>query len=139
MFIEKRVSVNQNKRADEIEQMISDENDQKQRAFLIILNSINNTLVASAGLIKEVSVKLEGHLIKYDDRTTADDALLNKGRGLWVAAAWILGLLQVAAVAFFVQLKTEISSLHEIASMNKNTNVTQQAEIVRLLDTLKPK
>ncbi len=139
MYIEKRAPMNLNKRADEIESLIGEENDPKQRAFLIILNSINNTLVASAGLIKDVSVKLEGHLVKYDDRTTADDALLNKGRGIWVVAAWALGLLQVAAVAFFLQLKTEISSLHEIASANRNTNATQQAEIKTLTDALKAK
>ena len=137
MYIEKRSNVN--KRSDEIEAMIGDENDPKQRAFLIILNSINNTLVASAGLIKEVSTKLEGHLVKYDDRTTADDALLNKGKGVWIVAAWALGLLQVAAVAFFLQLKDDISTLHEFAAFNKNTNATQQAEIKVIADSLKAK
>lgn len=131
--------MNLNKRADEIEAMIGEENDPKQRAFLIILNSINNTLVASAGLIKDVSSKLEGHLVKYDDRITVDDALINKGRGIWVVAAWALGLLQVAAVAFFLQLKADISSLTEIAAINKNVNVAQQIELKNLTDLTKDK
>ena len=139
MYIEKRAPMNMNKRADEIESLIGEENDPKQRAFLIILNSINNTLVASAGLIKDVSVKLEGHLVKYDDRTTADDALLNKGKGIWVVAAWALGLVQVAAVAFVLQLKADISSLTEIAAINKSVNVMQQIEIKNLTDALKSK
>lgn len=95
--------------------------------------------MASAGLIKDVSGKLETHIVKYDVRTEKDDALLNKGRGIWIVAAWAAGLIQITGIAFFMQLKDEIKTLNEYAVFNKATNVLQQAEIKVLADALRAK
>lgn len=126
-------------KTNDIETLIANENDPKQRAFLIIMSSINTSLMASAGLIKEVSGKLETHIVKYDVRTEADDALLNKGKGVWIVAAWALGIVQVGAIALFIQMRQEIITLHEFAAFNKTTNQTQEVEIKALADLLKAK
>ena len=116
-------------RAGDIEDMIAAENDPSQRAVLIVLNSINTSLQASAGLIKDVSVKLEQHLVRYDDRMVADDALLNKGKGIWHVVAWLLGAVQLAGVWVFFQVRNDLAEIHALSVAAQITDTKQQARI----------
>jgi hypothetical protein len=119
-------------RTSDIVDLIAAENDPSQRAVLIVLNSINTSLQASAGLIKDVSVKLEGHLVRYDDRTLADDALLNKGKGVWHVVAWVLGVAQAIAVVMFVQVRADLAEIHKLSVASQITDTAQQARITAL-------
>lgn len=78
----------------DIESMIAAEDDSKQRAFLIVLNSINNSLVANTSTIRDISEKLETHLTNFDTHTQNEEATLNKGRGAWRVIAAVLAQLQ---------------------------------------------
>lgn len=96
----------------DIEQMIAAEDDHKQRAFLIVLNSINNSLIANTHTIQEVSDKLETHLTNFETHTREEDALLNKGRGAWKVAAWVVGVAQVVGVGIWADTRNDIKTLH---------------------------
>ena len=96
----------------DIEQMIAAEDDHKQRAFLIVLNSINNSLIANTHTIQEVSDKLETHLTNFETHTREEDALLNKGRGAWKVAAWVVGVVQVVGVGIWADTRNDIKTLH---------------------------
>lgn len=95
-----------------IEEMISTEDDSKARALLILLHSLNLSLIANTATITRVSDRLDEHLTLYDKHTTESAALINKGRGAWKVIAWILGIAQVIGVAVWVQYKNELITLH---------------------------
>lgn len=123
---------------DDIENMIVEENDPKQRAFLIVLNSINKSLIANTETIREVSEKLEEHLEHFDQHTKAEEALMNKGRGMWKVAAWVIGVAQLAGLYIWQHARDDLSQINaalqreqvEIAQINTRvTNVEKALEV----------
>lgn len=107
----------QNRRATDklpldIDQLIMQEDDPKQRAFLIVLNSINNSLIANTETIKDVSEKLDAHLTSYENHVEQEDALLNKGRGAWKVMAWVISGVQVIGLGIWAMAREEIKEIH---------------------------
>lgn len=96
----------------DIEHLIAAEPDPKQRVYLIVLNNLNNSLVANTDTIKSVSTKLDTHLTNFEQYTRDKDELLNKGRGAWKVAAWVLGIAQLAIGASWVSMRDEFAQLH---------------------------
>ena len=96
----------------DIDQMILEEEDKKQRAFLIVLNSINKSLIANTETIKEVSEKLDAHLTSYEKHVEQEDALLNKGRGAWKVMAWVISGVQVIGLGIWTMARGEIKEIH---------------------------
>ena len=97
----------------DISRMIADENDPKQRAFLIVLHNINLSLEANTTTVKEISEKLETHLEAFNVHTQEDQKLINQGRGAWRVVAWIIGIAQVIATGAWIQQKTDIAALDQ--------------------------
>ena len=101
------------KRVHNIEEMIAEENDPRQRSFLIVLNSINNSLLANTRTITEVSGKLDAHLTAFEAKSAEDTALLNKGRGAWKIIAWVLGIAQMGVFAAYVAITSDLKNIHQ--------------------------
>lgn len=110
----------------DIEQMIMSEDDPKQRAFLIVLNSINRSLIANTDTIRDVSNKLEEHLEHFETHTKAEEALVNKGRGAWWVAAWVIGGAQVIGLGIWAEARNEIKDIH--LAMQKEQTMLMQLE-----------
>lgn len=107
----------QNRRATDklpldIDQLIMQEDDPKQRAFLIVLNSINNSLIANTETIKDVSEKLDAHLTSYENHVEQEEALLNRGRGAWRVMAWVISGVQVIGLGIWAMAREEIKEIH---------------------------
>lgn len=107
----------------DIDSMIAAEDDPKQRAFLIVLNNINKSLVANTGTIRDVSDKLETHLAHFEQHTKEDEALRNKGLGAWKVLSVVIGLIQLAGLAIWNNAREELKEIH----------VTLQKEQVQLM------
>jgi len=95
----------------DISLMIANENDPKQRAFLIVLNSINLALEANTATVREISVKLEHLLDDFDTHVLEDERLVNQGRGAWKVVAWVIGIAQVMATGAFFTQRNEMADL----------------------------
>lgn len=123
----------------EIEQMIMQENDPKQRAFLIVLNSINNSLIANTDTIREVSDKLESHLANFEEHTRSEEALMNRGRGAWQIATWVIGVAQVIGLGIWQQAKSDLADINaalqkeQVQTVKLETRVGTVEENVRSL------
>lgn len=111
----------------DIEKMIMQEDDPKQRAFLIVLNSINNSLVANTETIREVSDKLETHLENFENHSRTEEAMVNKGRGAWRVTAWVIGVAQIAGVFVWTQAREEVKEI--------NISLKAEREVIGRLDT----
>lgn len=96
----------------DIDLMIMEEDDPKQRAFLIVLNNINKSLVANTETIRDVSDKLESHLENFEKHTQEEDAMRNKGIGMWKVAAWVIGIAQVVGLGIWQQAREELRDIH---------------------------
>lgn len=95
----------------DISQMIADENDPKQRAFLIVLHSINQSLEANTTTVREISDKLEGHLEAFGVHVATEEKMINQGRGAWKVVAWVISVAQVLASAAWYQQRNDIADL----------------------------
>ena len=94
-----------------IEEMIAAEDDAKSRAMLIVLNSINLSLVANAHTVREISHKLEAHLESFQVHAESEEALLNKGKGMWKVTAWILGASQALVVSLSISVFNHFAAI----------------------------
>lgn len=103
-----------NSKANDIESMIAEENEPKQRAFLIILNSINNSLMANTNTTSDVAIKLDEHLSRFEAKSAADAELLNQGRGAWKILAWVLGVAQIGVLAACTSVISDLKEIHHI-------------------------
>jgi hypothetical protein len=116
----------------DIESMIAAENSPSQRAFLIVLNSINNALVENTAMTKDVSEKLESHLVNFTQHIKEEDEIVNKGRGAWKIIASVAGLIQLLIFGYFSQMHSEINLLQEFRQTQMQSNVSDELRITRL-------
>ena len=113
----------------DIEDMIIKEDDPHQRAFLVVLNSINISLVANTRTVTDIGRKLEAHLVNFESHAANEEALMNRGRGAWNILAWVLSIAQVAVIGAYVNMTNEIKDLsstvnvHSIACQKIETRV----------------
>lgn len=108
-----------------IEQMIQAEGDPKQRSFLIVLNSINESLVANTRTTQDVALKLDKHLTAFELSTAQEAERRNRQAGMARIGVYVLGVVQVilvGSVGFLVQELKELrqtdSELRQIAVKN---------------------
>jgi hypothetical protein len=87
----------------ELDALVAAENDPSKRATLMVLNAINRSLTQNTAVthtVKEqltsLNVDFEAHVKGFAKHAKDEEALLNKGRGAWMALAWFLGIVQVA-------------------------------------------
>jgi hypothetical protein len=107
-----RRSTDKSKHNDEIAELIKLEDDPKNRAFLIILQNINLSLLANTQTVNDIDVQLKEHLVEFKNRTSREDALLNKGKGAWQVVSWLLGTMQIATVWVMIHTYNDIKELH---------------------------
>lgn len=122
---------------DEISAMITQENDPKQRAFLIVLNSINQSLQANTDTTKDVASKLDRHLSDYQQTAIIHEAMINKGRGAWTVGAWVLGMVQLAVLASAGFVTTELKQLGKETVENGQIHAAMEREIQVMHDHIR--
>lgn len=101
---------------DKISSLIEDADDPKDRAFLIVLQQINQSLIANTSTINDVASQLNAHLVNYETHAKKSEALVNRGKGAWLIASWVIGILQLAIIAVGTALYNNINTLHDIDS-----------------------
>lgn len=112
--------------------MIADENDPKSRAMLIVLNSINASLVQNTQTVRDLHIKFETHLTNYSDHTASEAELVNRGKGAWKILAWVLGAAQTLLVALFIGVQSDLSKLHTAHQNSLLANARIDARILNL-------
>lgn len=118
MTDKKRRTEDVDRTTQEIETLILQEDDPKQRAFLIVLNTINKSLLANTHTLREFEQKLEEHTDKFADHAKTEEALMNKGRGMWKVAAWVIGVAQIAGLYIWQHAREDLASIN--TSMQRN-------------------
>lgn len=89
----------------DIDLSIAAENDPRQRALLIILQSINRSLIANTRATQNTASELsrhsdnfKQHLTNFEKHAINEEALMNKGKGAW----WVLTIALTVAQSFVI-------------------------------------
>lgn len=99
---------------DEIGELIKQEDDHKTRAILMVLQNINLSLIANTNAVKDTDEQLKNHLIEFKIRTAEADALVNKGKGVWMILSGVLIIAQAIIVWAMLRSLDEINVMHSI-------------------------
>jgi len=95
-----------------IDHMIINEPDPKQRAFLIVLNSINQSLVANTRITADLSERLETIAANFEAHAEIDAANTNKRLGAWKVIAYVIGGIQFIGLGIWQGARADISAIH---------------------------
>lgn len=99
---------------DEIGELIKQEDDHKTRAILVVLQNINLSLIANTNAVNDTDEQLKNHLIEFKIRTAEADALVNKGKGVWMILSCVLIIAQAMIVWAMLRSLDEINVMHSI-------------------------
>ena len=111
----------------EIDELIKAENDPKTRAILLVLQNINVSLIANTEAVNDTDRQLKQHMTAVAKNAEENNALLNKGRGMWNVISLVLAAVQVALVYFMSMYLADIKTLHaEDAGLEKRIIVLEQ-------------
>ena len=111
----------------EIDELIKSENDPKTRAILLVLQNINISLMANTEAVNDTDRQLKQHMTAVAKNAEENNALLNKGRGMWNVISLVLAAVQVALVYSMSMYLADIKSLHaEDAGLEKRIIVLEQ-------------
>ena len=111
----------------EIDELIKQENDPKTRAILLVLQNINVSLMANTEAVNDTDRQLKQHMTAVAKNAEENNALLNKGRGMWNVISLVLAAVQMALVYFMSMYLADIKSLHaEDAGLEKRIIVLEQ-------------
>jgi len=92
--------------AAEITGLIKAEESPKDRAVLLVLQTINNALISSNELliaankaVGDVDQNLSKHIGAFNEHVIAEGKLFSEGRGMYRVITWLVGALQLLSVA----------------------------------------
>lgn len=74
----------------QIEDLIREEADPRERARLLILYQIAAVLIDTVGAVRVTADEFKAHRAAYAEHVVREEAYLNQGRGMWRVAAAVL-------------------------------------------------
>lgn len=96
----------------EIDDLIKQENDPKTRAILLVLQNINVSLMANTQAVNDTDTQLKAHMIEVQRQAEKNNALINKGKGMWNVISILLAMVQAGLVYFMTMYLADIKNLH---------------------------
>ena len=126
---------------EKILELIEETGDAKDKAFLLILLKLNNSLTDNtlvvhevASRVHDVSSGLEKHLKEFGDHLTTDTATIAREEGAKRVWAYVLGICQVIIFATVAYFNSELSNIRNdvvtiktnIATVQANLNIGRQ-------------
>lgn len=127
----------------DIDALISLENDPGKRAVLVVLQSINRSLIANTTATEQTQSDLskhrldfETHLKNFESHAINEEAIMNKGKGAWWVMAFVLSMVQAIAIYGWNSSRNEIESmkasihLSEIERLKISAKIEQQERLL---------
>ena len=121
---------------DDIDALISSENDPGKRAVLIVLNSINRSLIANTiatEMTQENVVKLGAdfsiHLKNFEGHAMNEEMLMARGKGAWWVLSVVLAAMQAIAVYGWIASRNEIDGMKSQAHASEILHQQLQSRI----------
>jgi hypothetical protein len=117
----------------EIDELILQEDDKRQRAYLVLLNNINQSLIANTSLTQQNTMMLQDHIEDYQDhkdsyeRHTQSEALMvSEIKGAKRVLVYVFGAIQMIVVASVGWLITDLKDVHaHLAAVTVSDTATE--------------
>jgi hypothetical protein len=111
----------------EIDELIKLENDSKTRAILLVLQNINVSLMANTQAVNDTDTQLKAHMVEVQKQAEINNALINKGKGMWNVISILLAMVQAGLVYFMTMYLADIKNLHnDDISLDKRLTILEQ-------------
>jgi hypothetical protein len=111
----------------EIDELIKLENDPKTRAILLVLQNINVSLMANTQAVNDTDTQLKAHMVETQKQAERNNALINKGKGMWNIISILLAMVQAGLVYFMTMYLSDIKNLHrDDISLEKRITILEQ-------------
>lgn len=111
---------------EKIIKLIEDTGDNKDKAYLLILMKLNDSIITNTNNVNKVANKLKDIVGAFDSHVKREEAILNRTRGWRDILVWVLGLVQAVGIWALVHLNTELKDIKEEQVTQK---VTLQSHI----------
>jgi hypothetical protein len=105
---------------DSIDALIRAENNAGVRELLIVLQNINLSLIANTIATKQTQSSLTKHMgdfnvlvDNFSKHTFNEEAIMNRGRGMWSVLAFVLTMVQGLAIYGWHESRNEIKTLQD--------------------------
>ena len=122
-----------NKIASQIEDLILQADNPKDKAFLLILNKIANNLDENTNLTKALSADLKLHRDEFAKHEKDEMALINQGRGFLRAAVLGLAAIQAGALWYgnivlkdFSQVQSDVIDLKQVMAIHTQHHADEE-------------
>ena len=109
--------------------LIEQTDDNKDKAYLLILMKINDSITINTNNTNQLANKLKEMIMSFDRHTKAEEAILNRGRGWRDILVPILGIFQALGLWAMFTLTTQIKNI-------KIEQAAQKIEIIKQHVTL---
>lgn len=95
----------------DIDELIMQEDDPKQRTFLIVMNNINLSLISNTKAVTDLRSEFGVHLENFKAHTTQEARIFNQGRGMWRVIAWVIAAVQVIFGYGWMEMTAHMKSI----------------------------
>ena len=123
----------------DIDALISSENDHSKRAVLIVLQSINRSLIANTIATQKTQGDLETHradfavhLDNFSKHAMNEEMIINRGKGAWAVLAVVLSFAQAFALYGWNASRNEIQLMQTEARQSELVHQKMQSRIEQL-------
>jgi hypothetical protein len=111
----------------EIDELIKLENDPKTRAILLVLQNINVSLMANTQAVNDTDTQLKSHMVEVKKQAEINNALINKGKGMWNVISILLAMVQAGLVYFMTMYLSDIKNLrNDDIGLDRRITVLEQ-------------
>jgi hypothetical protein len=111
----------------EIDELIKLENDSKTRAILLVLQNINVSLMANTQAVNDTDTQLKAHMVEVKKQAEINNALINKGKGMWNVISILLAMVQAGLVYFMTMYLSDIKNLrNDDIGLDRRITVLEQ-------------
>lgn len=128
----------------DIDALIARENDPERRTMMLVLQSINRSLIANTMATQKIQGEVERHraefavhLKNFESHAINEEAIMNKGKGAWAILAFVLSIVQAIAIYGWKESRNEIEAMkadaHASELVHQKLNIRiEQLEKIKL-------
>lgn len=116
---------------DKIVQLIEETDNTKDKAYLLILMKINDSMISNTSSINRVTDEIKEISTAFNIRNKEHDAIINRGKGWRDVLVWGLGLIQTIGIVSLVAFNNELKDI-------RKEQATQKIELTQHIASKSP-
>ena len=109
----------------DIDALIQQEDDLKQRTFLIVMNNINLSLISNTQAVTDLRAEFGTHLANFQEHAAREERIFNQGRGMWRIISFVIAAVQVIFGYGWMQMTDHLKSIDNFMTISQLNDAKQ--------------